>query len=216
MDMEYDIHDLRDVLECYSMSEARMMIGHPWAWDLYDVVDYMHKVGIREDLVIRYVRCAMIVDWIAHYVDEVPTEDIPITLILFKMFDGQFANLNETDILNGMKKCAECMTCAGEHVYFFGSPRNMNKFKPIWNIIHKCGDDVKEKCGCEWLLNEAIKCIEDILVYEHNNAIGGFGLLWEANYENADCMTTWIPREIMEDVVEMYGGSHPSTRLVRV
>lgn len=74
--------------------------------------------------------------------------------------------------------------------------------------VVKCADEMwcNENAKRGVTMDELMSGIHVLMSMMNNHAISPFYLVWEENYEAIDvCMTTWLPREIMEDVVWLTG-----------
>lgn len=201
----------------HSLSTYDILRVHPWIMSIDSISElstYMQGIGISEDSISNYMFCTGLANFGGWHISDLQTPENSLVLHLYKSI-RLFTNIQVRKIYYEMTMCMKSMCCSGQCGNGRVTLELLPEFRHVWRTIHKCGERPKWNCGCKWTIEEITKRVEDHLMKLHNDTIGGFGLLWEDSYENTDCMTTWIPREMMEDVVDMCGGSHPNTRLVR-
>lgn len=210
--MEYNSHTLLLALQesMFIYDGHDFLAVHSWLKTMDDVLEYMHSIPIPNPLISRYIYST----WLIHRVNGalIYTEEKQAPLSVYKLFSGVFSNLSVQQIAPILNDCMRYMNCA---IHINPTQILMGRAARTWCLIHKCSK-ITIGCDCRWTVPEMVRCMEDVLMLHHNAKISEFSNVWDENYHSYECMTTWIPKEIMEDVVELCKSKSADTRLVRV
>lgn len=163
---------------------------HPWASNLTEVIElYMHRQVPRHMIMPYIYICTM-----RYYLMEMYDVKCDCMSVLYSMY-GKYPNIsNMNEVLSSIVDYACCHWIYGNDP-LLSLAANREAQRVFW-------DRGTEVMANEQLLYDAIR---NLLTIENNARISPLYIVWDENYHNEECMTTWLPREMMEDVVWLTG-----------
>lgn len=194
--------------ECeHPMEMEAVLSHHPWCKDEEELFIYME--GMEVD-VPKYMDCVGVLEDLCEVYS--PEEDMssrsaPITR-LYRML-SIFANLSKDEVICALRSCAKsfCVPI----IIDLGDDARM-----FWPYFHVCNLDDEELCECPFMeIDEILTKMEDALMDLHNGKVGAVCNVWEEQDGAEECMTSWIPKELVEDVAGLCGEFSMDTRIVR-
>lgn len=176
---------------------------------------HMKQSGVCDCGIDKYVYCALLVNDI---IDRIADRESLMYIIMdmYRILSGGiFPNLKRGEIRRCFYLFIKMTMMSNGLSSSYVIPKPLAPmWQAAWNRLHTCGG--LGLCVCKWTEKRLIEGIEDVLMSEHNSKISGMSIAREENYDSLECMTTWLPEELMEDTVLLSGGISGKTRLVRV
>lgn len=168
--------------------------AHPWLNGMDEIVEYM-RTRIPIHAIPTYIRLCEIV---ADTVDNLDVGD-RVVEALYRMY--------------GEYPCIRTMDLTFEMLVYYA-------FSRVW--IYPAMEDaireeilplhVREEASRIWNedmlwvdMNTLCAGLRVLLAMVHNAQISPLCVVWDEHYNNEGCFTTWLPREMMEDVAWISG-----------
>lgn len=160
---------------------------------------YMHE-HVPVNRILEFVEVCNIAVTLMEDADD-PHTSLP-SKIAMELFDLTVAypNLSGNDVIKYtdiILTCAVCQTCSGAHIY---SKAVRDKVCEYW-----CAED-QESWGAIVTAEYALEGLKAVLTVINNENVSDLAKVWVDNHDEVnECMTTWIPQEMMEDVAWLTG-----------